>query len=242
MYGRKRFTATNLLVFLIILAYLLDRYVIPIPASYSGITNRVEDMPENLAHILGFCGGRLTDLLALCGPGLRADGWAFYRHITLVFTHASLPHLVVNMVPLYFIGNFIERRLNSTATILIFFLASFLESYITDPLYTLIDPSYAAEWPTTLNVGASSGVFGLMGAGLVLCFLNKGNWNGLRRPVKILLAVYGILTSYLVGLGWSTICHNVGFILGAIIMLVLYQLPTIRNRANPPSPYSNMQN
>lgn len=230
----KRFTATNILIFLIVLAYLADRYLIPIPASYAGITNRVEDMPEGLAYLLGFCGGRLTDLLALCGPGLRADGGAFYRHVTVVFTHASLPHLVVNMVPLYFIGNFVERRLGPALVVLIFFLASFLESFITDPLYMLMKPSYAAEQSVSLNVGSSSGVFGLMGAGFALCLLDRANWSGLPRPAKAVLAVYGVLTSYTLGLGWSTVCHNVGFVLGIFIMLTLCRLSrAVGSRAKP---------
>lgn len=234
MRSNKHFTATNFLIFLIILFYLMDRYLIPIPESYSGITNRVEDMPESLAYILGFCGGRLTDLLALCGPELRAGGGAFYRHITVVFTHASLLHLVVNIIPLYLIGNYIERRLGSALVMFIFFLTSFLESFITDPLYMHIDPSFAAEWRTSLNVGSSSGVFGLMGAGFVLCFLNRTNWTGLQRSTKIVLAVYGILTSYVLGLGWSTLCHNISFILGILVMLALYWLsPAVRNRVMP---------
>lgn len=238
MHDNKHFTATNVLIFLIILAYLIDRYMTPISAPYSGITNHVEGMPENLANILGFCGGRLTDFMALCGSELRADGGAYYRHITVVFTHASLPHLVINMIPLYLAGNFVEYRLGSMISISIFFLTSFLESYITDPLYILIDPSYGAEQLTALNVGSSSGVFGLMGAGLALCFLNKINWADLQRPVKFVLAVYGALTSYIFGLGWSTVCHNVGFALGILTMLLLYQFcPVVRERILLLTPY-----
>lgn len=214
-------TATNLLIFLIVLAYLLDRYVVPLPADYAGIVNRAEDMPRALAYILGFCGGRLTDLLALCGEGLRPGGGAFYRRFTVVFTHASLLHLAANVIPLAVIGNFVERRLGPALTAGVFFLVSFLESCITDPLYLLLDPAYAAELPFALNVGASSGVFGLMGAGLALCLLDRENWSGLKRSGKILLAVYGVLTTYLFGVGWSTLCHNVAFVLGCAAMAVL---------------------
>ena len=69
---KKWFTATNLLIFFIVLAYILDRYLLPLPAGYTGVTNQAEGVTGFPAYLLGFCGGRLTGLFALCGPGVAS--------------------------------------------------------------------------------------------------------------------------------------------------------------------------
>ena len=137
---RKRWlSATNILIAIIVLCYILDRYIIPIPADYNGFTwfAEAEGIPEVLFKMLGFCGGRLTNLFALLGSEINPNGHAFYRYITVVFTHAFLIHIVVNMVALYFIGNFVERKLGSKLTILLFFFTGVIEAITTDPLYML---------------------------------------------------------------------------------------------------------
>lgn len=225
MKRKKWLSSTNILIAIIVLCYILDRYIIPIPANYNGFTwnVEVEGISEIVLKVLGFCGGRLTNLLAILGSDINPNGHAFYRHITVVFTHGFLIHIIVNMVALYFIGNFVEKKLGSKLTIILFFLTGTISSLITDPIYLLYDPSF--EVNNAVSVGASGAIFGLMGVGLVICLLNKKKFKLMKLSHRIVLLLYGVIFTYLANgklITWTTFAHNIGFIVGIITMLILY--------------------
>lgn len=245
MKNKKWLTVTNILIFIIILFYILDRYIIPIPAGYEGfswggagveIEVEGEDVgvegAETILNVLGFCGGRLTDALALIGTDVNPNGHAFYRYITVVFTHAFIIHLAVNMIGLYFIGNFVEKKIGPRLTIILFFITGILEALITDPLYLLYNPAF--EITKTVTAGASGAIFGLMGAGLVICLLSKDKFKAMKKSHKIVLALYGIIFTYLANgelISWTTFAHNIGLIMGIICMIVLYFIsPKIKEK------------
>ncbi len=225
MKNKKFLTATNILIIIIVVCYILDRYIIPIPAGYEGFTwsSTVEGESDTIFKILGFCGGRLTNLLALIGSELNPNGHMFYRYVTVVFTHAFLLHIAVNMIGLYFIGNFVEKKLGSKLTILLFFLIGTIEAITTDPIYLLFNPGY--DMSTEVSAGASGAIFGLMGVGLVICLFSKDKFKSMKLSSKIVLAIYGVVFTYLANdefISWTTFAHNNGFIIGIIIMLILY--------------------
>ncbi len=225
MKKRKWLTATNILILIIVLCYILDRYIIPIPIGYEGWTweAEAEGIPAIIVKILGFCGGRVTDALALLGSEINPAGHMFYRYITVVFTHLFILHLAVNMIALYFIGNFVEKKIGSKLTVILFFLTGIIEALITDPMYSMYDPSY--DMNTAVCAGASGAVFGLMGVGLVICLFHKDKFKAMKLSHKIVLALYGIIFTYLANgelISWTTFAHNNGFIIGIILMLILY--------------------
>lgn len=225
MKKRRWLSVTNILIAIIVLCYILDRYFIPIPADYSGFTwaMEAEEVPEIVFKILGLCGGRLTNLLALLGPEINSNGHAFYRYITVVFTHGFLIHLVVNMIALYIIGNFVEKKLGSILTIVLFFFIGTMEAFITDPLYLLYNPSFDIK--NVVSVGASGAIFGLMGVGIIICIFGKNKFQSMKLSHKVILAIYGIVFTYLANgsfISWTTFAHNIGLIIGIITMLIIY--------------------
>ncbi len=210
--GIKKFiTATNILILILIVLYLLDCYL-PLPEGYAGYTAWGNELPPALNYIMGFCGGLLTNSLAM--GGTLANGDAVYRHFTQMFLHGGLLHLTANLVGLYFIGNFAEKRFGWCLTVILFVLTAFIESYITDPLYLAMCPSKTEEVSATISNGASGGVFGLAGAALASIFFDIKSFKKIDKPTIIVSAVYGILVTYVVSFGWTTVCHNVGFCLG----------------------------
>lgn len=218
-------TATNILIAVIIVIYLLDCYL-PLPEGYTGYTSWDSELPPAVNYIFGSCGGLLSNSLAMGGPLENAN--AVYRHFTQMFLHGGLLHLVANILGLYFIGNFAEKKYGHWLTPLLFVLIAFLESYITDPLYIAMFPAKAEEVAETVSVGASAGIFGLAGAGLCTIFFDMKSFKKIGKPTIIVSVIYGIFTTYIVGWGWTTVCHNVAFLLGlafgAAIILPFYIL------------------
>lgn len=212
---KKLITFTNVLAIVLIILYLLDCYL-PLPQGYTGYTNWDNDSSPALNYIFGSCGGLLSNYLAM-GKPVDPSGTQIYRHFTQMFLHGGILHLIANIVGLYFIGNYTEKRYGWWLTCLIFLLVGFLESFITDPLYLAMFPSKAEEVASTTSVGASGGIFGLVGASLAAVFFDIKSFKKIGKPTIIVACVYGVLTTYVVGWGWTTVCHNVALILGLAI-------------------------
>lgn len=217
---KKLVTATNILIAVLVILYLLDCYL-PLPKGYNGYSAWDGESPAAINYALGSCGGLLKNYLAM--GGLLKNGGAFYRHFTQMFLHDGLLHLIANCVGLYFIGNFAEKRFGRWLTPVLFAFTGLLESYITDPLYLAMFPDKAEEVANQLSVGASGGIFGLIGAGLAAVLFDIKSFENIRPLTIITAAVYGVLPTYFLSLGWTTVCHNVGFFLGLItgVLIIL---------------------
>ena len=100
----------------------------------------------------GTSSNRLFNDLALFGPSISVNH-EYYRLVTSGFLHAGLLHIAFNMYLLYYLGTMLEPALGSLRFALI---------YVT----SLLAGSFGALLldPTTVTVGASGAVFGLMGA------------------------------------------------------------------------------
>lgn len=66
-------------------------------------------------------------------------------------------------------------------------------------------------------MGASGGIFGLIGALLAAIFFDIKSFKKIGLPTIIVSAAYGFLTTYVVSFGWTTVCHNVAFVLGLAV-------------------------
>ena len=98
-------------------------------------------------------------------PALFSQGKNLYAIITSMFMHGSWPHLIGNMIFLFLVGIFIEKRLG-TMKFLFFYLWVGVCS-------TLFYYAFNQTSPMAL-LGASGAISGLMGANLILDFYNPG--------------------------------------------------------------------
>lgn len=223
---KKFLTATNILMCVLVLFYVLDCYI-PLTADYAGYTNWDAESSPAFNYIFGSCGGLLTNYLAK-GSVLTPEGGQIYRNFTQTFLHGGILHLTANLLGLYLIGNYTEKRFGWPLTYAVFFAVGFIESFITDPLYVAMAPEKADEIASSVSCGASAGIFGLAGLSLAAIFFNLKSVKNIGKPTLIVSAVYGILTTYVVSFGWTTVCHNVALILGlvtgVIIILPFYLL------------------
>ncbi len=222
---KKHLTVTNGFILVIILVYLLDRFL-PFPPDYTGYNAWLDESSAVFNYIFGSCGGLVTNYFGF-GPVLE-NGTAIYRRFTLMFLHLHILHLIANCIGMYFIGNYAEKRFGWWLTCIIFVLVAFLESFITDPLFAAIAPEAAEETAMQVGAGASGGIFGLIGALVAAIFFDIKSFKSIDRTTVIVSAIYGFLTTYVASFGWTTVCHNVamalGLAIGTAIVLPFYLL------------------
>ena len=138
-------------------------------------------------------------------PASIALNGQWYRLVTAMFLHASLLHLAFNMYVLFLLGPPLERVLGHGR-----FLTLFLVSGLGGSA-----ASYAFSPLTTLSVGASGAIFGLMAAWIVVA-------RRLHRDatqVLVLLALNVALGLVLPSVDWRA--HLGGAITGAALAFVL---------------------
>ncbi len=135
----------------------------------------------------------------------------YWRLLTYAFLHLNWTHILVNLALLWWVGRIVERR-TGTGRFALIYLVSILLSGATILFKYAMAPSEGAA------IGASGGVFGLLGAALVLVYRRDmatfGQDRGLRTGLWICLAI-GLLISFLPGV--STAGHIGGLIAGLIL-------------------------
>ena len=111
-------------------------------------------------------GGELFNKGALVGVLVGQGDW--WRLATAMFLHAGVLHIAFNMLALWWLGSVVEQAVGPLRFLLLYFasgLAGSAGALLISGLYT----------PT---VGASGAIFGIMGALLVLEYLQTGSFAG----------------------------------------------------------------
>ncbi len=131
----------------------------------------------------------------------------FYRLLTSIFTHASALHFVNNALGLYIFGSRIERAFGKTNMILTFLISA------------LIGNIFTVEFmPMALSVGASGGVFGLMGFALCITLFSHNMLLDLDFNTIAIMSVFMLLTSFAIP-NVNYVAHIVGFVVGFVAAL-----------------------
>lgn len=113
---------------------------------------------------------------------LHGESW---RIATYSFLHFNWLHLILNVGLLFWIGQIVEKQIGTGRGALIYFASVLCSAGV----ILLVHNWHPKEGAT---VGASGGVFGLLGAALIISYRHHGN-DRLRRSLWIVLAVgFGI--------------------------------------------------
>lgn len=151
-----------------------------------------------------------TDLFVLYrfgasyGPAVAAGEW--WRLITPIFLHAGIFHIGFNMFALYLYGRLAEAAYGTARFVGLFVIAGFVGNVLSLSIH-----------PFSIGVGASGGVFGLLGSQLVYFFLRRSNPVGQRMlrgiaGIVLLNLVFGVAIS-----GIDNWAHIGGLAAGAVI-------------------------
>jgi len=109
----------------------------------------------------------------------------FWRIATYSFLHFNWLHLLLNVGLLFWIGRIVEQQLGNGRGALIYFVSVIWSAAV----ILLVHNWHPKEGAT---VGASGGVFGLLGAALIISYRQNGD-NRLRKSLWIvLLAGFGV--------------------------------------------------
>jgi membrane associated rhomboid family serine protease len=154
---------------------------------------------------------------ALIGGGLTLDGGPhligvsqgeWYRILTGAFIHGGVMHVLFNMLALWQAGMVLESALGRVRFTMLYFVS-------------ILGGSFGALLlaPDVLTVGASGGVFGLMGALFVA--ERKGLTGPSARSVGIFIAINLVITVAVPGISIGG--HIGGLIAGTAVGWVMFE-------------------
>lgn len=126
--------------------------------------------------------------------------------VTAIFVHASLIHLLGNMIFLYVFGNTLESVTNSKKMLIVFFVGGLLSFPLSLPFFP----------PNSTFVGASAAIFTLAAVVMLLKPL-RFSWL-LLMPVGMVAIVYFLYNALAVYFNLQSnvayVSHVIGFSLG----------------------------
>ena len=134
----------------------------------------------------------------------------YWRLFTAGFLHYDVTHFVLNTLLLLLAGPVVERRVG-TMWLLLIFLGGSVTSFAGIFLKHLFWPSQG------ISLGASGGLFALLGAGLVLVFRLPSQSRSVRIRLMVPV-VFGLTYSLLPRV--TMIGHIVGLVVGATFALL----------------------
>ena len=155
----------------------------------------------------GFGGSSLIREGALYGPAV-AEG-EVWRVLTAGFLHSGFVHLLFNMMGLYILGGLLEPAIGRLRFALIYFLSLLVGSFGA----LVLDPN-------SVTVGASGGIFGLMGAAVIV-MRNRGI-NPMESGLGLWIGLNLLITFTIPGISIGG--HVGGLLGGALAALVLFEL------------------
>ena len=147
---------------------------------------------------------------ALHGESIRHGEW--YRLITYQFMHGDIWHLGNNMLILFCLGNALEHYMGPVTYGILYFCSGILAGL----------GSVVYNTDSSVGVGASGAVFGVVGAMLWLFVRNGGrlkDLTGTRMLLFVILSVYGGF----VDRGVDNAAHIVGLLAGFFLAMLLYR-------------------
>src|SRR5262245_810920 len=119
-------------------------------------------------------GGSLFNDWALQGFAVANGDW--YRLVTAMFLHGSLLHLGFNMLALWWLGSIVEQAMGSLRFLLVYFVSGLAGSA----------GALLLSNPVQVTVGASGAIYGILGALLILEWLQTGSLAGPAMTLIVL--------------------------------------------------------
>lgn len=171
-----------------------------------------------IVQVLAYCwlvyAGGATNIAVLLHAGARStpliEKGQWWRLITPVFLHVGFSHLLVNSVTLLYIGRYIEEFFGHWRMVIIYFVSAIVGNLVS-----------AVFMPATLSAGASTAIFGLFGAFLML---GVNFWHNviirvLSRTFLLFVVINIVLDTFLSGVDLAG--HIGGLFGGFLIAFVL---------------------
>ena len=168
-----------------------------------------------MAYILNFvvgCEGKLGTIGSMSNVKVFSDG-EWWRLLFHIYLHVGVLHMLFNVFALLFTGKVVEKKIGS----LLYFLLYHVIAMVNAIIMCLI-------FPDSVSVGASAGIFGIIGIICVMKWKKDDICNeNLKKGEIIYIIIFSIL-SLLLGLE-SFVTHFVAFLVGIIVGLLIQKKP-----------------
>lgn len=135
----------------------------------------------------------------------------WWRIVTAAFLHASIPHIAINMLALYFLGREVEA---------VFGKARFALLYAVAIVGSGLSVVYFGSAYTVPTLGASGAIYGLFGALLAVGLRLGARGRSLITSLLPVLAINLVFTFSIAGISWQA--HVGGLITGFVAGLLLF--------------------
>ncbi|MGE5488983.1 MAG: rhomboid family intramembrane serine protease [bacterium] len=172
----------------------------------------------NAGALMGLDGQTLADFGAKWNTALAAGQW--WRLITAGFLHGGLIHILMNSWVLFDLGAMVEEVYGWARLIVIYLAATVAGFYA------------SAWWSPSISVGASAGLFGLIGAMIALTLRSSSPVAMAYRGLYIRWAIYGLVIGVLPGLAIDNAAH-LGGLAGGFAMGYLAGTPRLVENSLP---------
>ena len=153
---------------------------------------------------------RISTLPSTSHIGVAYGDW--YRLVSSMFVHASILHLGMNMLSLWWIGAPVEARLGRSRYLLTYFTCGIAGSAA----------SYASLQAYGSSLGASGAIFGLLGVLAVLAYRERLN----MQPVITVILLNLIFSFTQPSISWEA--HVGGLVAGLVLGVALAYAPRPR--------------
>lgn len=174
-----------------------------------------------LSTLIGWLIGPTNALLLLGGSSfLKVFDGQIWRLLTAAFLHADLLHFAVNMYSLWILGRFAQDFFGDRQLVITFIVSALVGSLASFGM-TFLALASGTLTAVPVGVGASGGLFGLMGLLLTNTIVQKRFGTGLPLDQRQLLVI--IMINLLIGFsvpGIDNAAHMGGLIAGALLGLV----------------------
>jgi len=140
----------------------------------------------------------------LFGPLVAEGEW--YRLFTSAFIHAGLPHIGLNMLMLYFLGQMLEPAIGTPRFVVIYLTSLFAGSF-----------GALLLTPYSLSFGASGAIFGVLGAAFVVA--RGRRLHSLASSIGVLILINLAFSLGVAGISLGA--HLGGLVAGVACALVI---------------------
>ncbi|WP_461811603.1 rhomboid family intramembrane serine protease [Faecalimonas sp.] len=139
----------------------------------------------------------------------------YYRLITSIFLHFGFPHLMNNMIMLFFLGSILEEELGSFKYLLLYFLSG-VAGNILSAMMDLRTGKFV------VSAGASGAIFGIIGALLIIIAKNHGHLKTLNGRGMVFMVVCSLYHGF-TSTGVDNMAHIGGLVAGILLAFILYR-------------------
>ena len=202
----KRYGKVNIIISILCVIFLVINSVIVSASALNQLNSN-----KYIAYILNFiagCEGKLGTIGSMSKAKVFGDRewWRLFLHMYL---HAGVLHMLFNVFALLFAGKVVEMKIGSLPYLLLYHVIAVVNASIMCFIF-----------PNSISVGASAGIFGMIGVLCVMKWKKDPICNeSLKKGEYIYIIVFSAL-SLLLGLE-SFVTHLVAFIFGLVVGLLM---------------------